>query len=236
MKALSIKHLNKNKILNDINLDIEAGEIVALVGPNGSGKSTLMKCIMGFSNIDSGEIWIFDSLNNKKALKGVACSIEYPPLYSDLNGLDHFKLISQLNNINEQQMNNYIEFSCLKERLKKKTKYYSVGMKQMLILSLVIMQNPRLLILDEPFNGLDLQTKKRVIDELENLNKQGTTILWSSHEINQLREMSDRYVFINCGKIVGHMQNEKKYKAVNREDPLERYYFEVWYYVKKKDS
>ena len=89
------------------------------------------------------------------------------------------------------------------------------------------MQNPRLLILDEPFNGLDLQTKKRVIDELENLNKQGTTILWSSHEINQLREMSDRYVFINCGKIVGHMQNEKKYKAVNREDPLERYYFEV---------
>ena len=69
MKALSIKHLNKNKILNDINLDIEAGEIVALVGPNGSGKSTLMKCIMGFSNIDSGEIWIFDSLNNKKALK-----------------------------------------------------------------------------------------------------------------------------------------------------------------------
>ena len=54
MKTLSIKHLNKNKILNDINLDIEAGEIVALVGPNGSGKSTLMKCIMGFSNIDNG--------------------------------------------------------------------------------------------------------------------------------------------------------------------------------------
>ena len=73
-----------------INLDIEAGEIVALVGPNGSGKSTLMKCIMGFSNIDSGEIWIFDSLNNKKALKDVACSIEYPPLYPDLSGLDHF--------------------------------------------------------------------------------------------------------------------------------------------------
>ena len=227
MKTLSIKHLNKNKILNDINLDIEAGEIVALVGPNGSGKSTLMKCIMGFSNIDSGEIWIFDSLNNKKALKDVACSIEYPPLYPDLNGLDHFKLISQLNNINEQQMNNYIEFSGLKERLKKKTKYYSVGMKQMLILSLVIMQNPRLLILDEPFNGLDLQTKKRVIDELENLNKQGTTILWSSHEINQLREMSDRYVFINCGKIVGHLKNEKKYKAEYHEDPLEQYYFEV---------
>ena len=211
MKTLSIKHLNKNKILNDINLDIEAGEIVALVGPNGSGKSTLMKCIMGFSNIDSGEIWIFDSLNNKKALKDVACSIEYPPLYPDLSGLDHFKLISQLNNINEQQMD----------------KYYSVGMKQMLILSLVIMQKPRLLILDEPFNGLDLQTKKRVIDELENLNKQGTTILWSSHEINQLREMSDRYVFINCGKIVGHMKNEKKYKAEYHEDPLEQYYFEV---------
>ena len=124
-------------------------------------------------------------------------------------------------------MNNYIEFSGLKERLKKKTKYYSVGMKQMLILSLVIMQKPRLLVLDEPFNGLDLQTKKRVIDELENLNKQGTTILWSSHEINQLREMSDRYVFINCGKIVGHMKNEKKYKSVNHEDPLEQYYFEV---------
>ena len=97
----------------------------------------------------------------------------------------------------------------------------------MLILSLVIMQNPRLLILDEPFNGLDLQTKKRVIDELENLNKQGTTILWSSHEINQLREMSDRYVFINCGKIVGHMKNEKKYKAECHEGPLEQYYFEV---------
>lgn len=81
--------------------------------------------------------------------------------------------------------------------------------------------------MDEPFNGLDLQTKKRVIDELENLNKQGTTILWSSHEINQLREMSDRYVFINCGKIVGHMKNEKKYKAECHEDPLEQYYFEV---------
>ena len=108
------------KALDKVQLNVRPGSVHALIGENGAGKSTLMKCIMGFSNIDNGEIWIFDSLNNKNALKDVACSIEYPPLYPDLNGLDHFKLISQLNNINEQQMNNYIEFSGLKERLKKK--------------------------------------------------------------------------------------------------------------------
>lgn len=198
MKTLIVKEVSKKNILNNISLEISEGEIVALIGPNGSGKSTLMKCIMGFSLIDKGKIYINNYLvgKDKKALKSVACSIEFPPLYPDLNGLEHFNLISKLKNVNQAKVGYYKDFSGLKEKLKLKTKYYSVGMRQILILCIVMMQTPKFLILDEPFNGLDLQTKEKVMKELKRINASGTTILWSSHEINQLREMSDRFVFI----------------------------------------
>lgn len=229
MKTLIVKEVSKKNILNNISLEISEREIVALIGPNGSGKSTLMKCIMGFSLINKGKIYINNYLvgKDKEALKGVACSIEFPPLYPDLNGLEHFNLISKLKNVNQAKVGYYKDFSGLKEKLKLKTKYYSVGMRQILILCIVMMQTPKFLILDEPFNGLDLQTKEKVMKELKRINASGTTILWSSHEINQLREMSDRFVFIKNGCIVGQKKNDKNYNTNRYIDKLESYYLQV---------
>lgn len=220
---LKVENLNKKNILNAINLSLEQGEIVALVGPNGSGKSTLMKCIMGFSMVNSGNIYIneYSLKDRKNALKKVACSIEYPTLYPDLNGNEHFKLFSKLKKVPKETMEIYKDFCGLNRKLKQKIKYYSVGMKQILILSLTMMQNPSLLILDEPFNGLDIQTKKKVMDQLKNLNKNGTTILWASHEMSQLQEISTRYLFIHKGNIVGSLRNNQS------QTELESYYLKV---------
>lgn len=221
--VLKVENLSKKSILNAINLSLQQSEIVALVGPNGSGKSTLMKCIMGFSIVDSGNIYIneYSLKDRKNALKNVACSIEYPTLYPDLNGNEHFKLFSKLKNVPEEITEFYKDFCGLNRKLKQKIKYYSVGMKQILILSLTMMQNPSLLILDEPFNGLDIQTKKKVMDQLKILNRNGTTILWASHEMNQLQEISTRYLFIHKGNIVGSLLNNQS------QIELESYYLKV---------
>lgn len=207
---LKIEKMNKKNILSDISLELDSKEIVALVGPNGSGKSTLMKCIMGFSTIDTGNIYLngYSLTERKMALQGVSCSIEYPTLYPDLNGNEHFKLFSKLKKISQDTVEQYKEFSGLGFKLKQKIKYYSVGMKQILMLSLTMMQRPKLLILDEPLNGLDIQTKKRVLKHLKKLNEEGATILWSSHEVNQLKELSNRFIFIYKGRIVDILNND----------------------------
>ena len=221
---LKVERLSKKPILDDISFDLNKGDVLALIGPNGSGKSTLMKSIMGFDVIDKGNVYIngFSFNDRKNALKYVACSIEYPTLYPDLNGEQHFRLFSKLKNVPKEEVKYYKEFCRLESKLKQKIKYYSVGMKQILMLSLTMMEQPSLIILDEPFNGLDIQTKNRVMNQLKELNKQGTTILWSSHELNQLMEISSSFLFMHKGRIVG----EKSKCNITLSD-LENYYLKV---------
>lgn len=207
-KILTISNLNKSfrskKVLHDVSLTIDTGHIVGLVGPNGAGKSTIMKTILGLINYESGDIRIDGqkvSPASHQALNEVGALIEYPGLYPFLSGWDNLRLFAtgdeQLHRVQEivskLQMGGYI---------KQKAKSYSLGMKQKLGIALAFVNNPKLVILDEPMNGLDPQATKDLRDLILEQAKNGTTFLISSHILSELQKLVEDLLIIDRGSII----------------------------------
>ncbi len=206
MKILEIenvsKKIKKRTIIDHISFSIDENEIVGLVGPNGAGKSTLMKCITGLYHMSSGTVKICEydlNENPASALKNVGMSIEYPSLYPELSGHEHFKLIANWKKLDKNRIKEMEVFSGLKNDLNREVKNYSMGMKQRIVLALAMMSNPKLLIIDEPTNGLDPQAIFDLRNQLLNIKNEGTSILLSSHQLNELDKLADRVVFIKKG-------------------------------------
>ena len=193
------KSINKVNILKDISFSINENEILGLIGPNGSGKSTIMKCIAGLYHPTSGEITIngYDIDKDRvNALSNMGVSIEYPALYPNLTGKDHFKMVAKWKKLDKSRIKEMEDFSGLNSELKKEVRHYSMGMKQRLILSLAMMTKPKLLILDEPTNGLDPQAIIDLRKKLLDIRNDGTSILLSSHQLSEVDKLVDRIIFI----------------------------------------
>lgn len=209
VNILNVKNLDKsykeNKVLSDLTFSIKKGEIVALVGPNGAGKSTLMKCIAGLLKIDRGIIEIEGTKikdDREKYLAKFSCIIETPSLYEMLSGYDNVNLIRNLNNISMDKLNEIIKFIDIDEKINSKVRTYSLGMKQRLALGIALLTEPKLLILDEPTNGLDPSASIGLRNLLVKLSKEkGMSILISSHILSDLEEVSDKIIFVKEGKI-----------------------------------
>ena len=204
---LQVKDLNKSfgkrQVLKNINFEIPKGQIVGLVGPNGAGKTTIMKSLLGLINA-KGKITILGkpvSFSSHKILDSVGALIETPAIYPFLSGLQHLKLfaakktkksdIDQL--VGGLKMTNYIN---------RKAKTYSLGMKQKLGIALALLNKPKLVILDEPMNGLDPQATKDIRDLFLRLKDQGVTLLISSHILSELQKIADSLLVIDGGKII----------------------------------
>ena len=223
------KSINKVNILKDISFSINENEILGLIGPNGSGKSTIMKCIAGLYHPTSGEITIngYDIGKDRvNALSNIGVSIEYPALYPNLTGKDHFKMVAKWKKLDKSRIKEMEDFSGLNSELKKEVRHYSMGMKQRLILSLAMMTKPKLLILDEPTNGLDPQAIIDLRKKLLDIRNDGTSILLSSHQLSEvdkfknvkipeamdefMREIPEweqwknRIIFIKDGQLIAH--------------------------------
>lgn len=215
-EILSIENVSKKisgkLIIDNISLKLSENEIVGFIGPNGAGKSTVMKCIAGLYNLTDGIIKIdgYDVVKNRsKALSKLGISIEYPALYPDLTGIEHFKLVASWRKVSENRIEEMKEFSNLNDDLFKKTKNYSMGMKQKLILSLIMLPDPDLLVLDEPTNGLDPNAVFDLRKKLLSIKQQGKTIFISSHNLDEIEKIVDRVIFIEKGKIVGEKSLEE---------------------------
>lgn len=220
-KILEVKELSKvikkKEILNNISFDIYENEIVGFIGPNGAGKSVTMKCIAGLYYPTTGFIKICNKdviKEHGEAMSNLGISIESPSLYPQLNGFDHFKLIAQYKNATKEDIDNAIKFSNLNQNLQKKTEHYSMGMKQRLALSLAILKKPKLLILDEPTNGLDPDSIFRLRNELLKLKNEGLSILFSSHTLTEVESICDRIIFIKNGLIIDELDNSKNHKEI----------------------
>ncbi|MDO5738280.1 MAG: ABC transporter ATP-binding protein [Eubacteriales bacterium] len=200
------KKYGRRTVLDDISFSIKKGEIVGFIGPNGAGKSTTMKCISGLEPFQSGQVEIngFDIVKQKDdALKYIGLSIESPGLYPTLTGYEHIKLFGKLRRVGEAKIDEIIEFANLGEGLKRRTAEYSMGMKQRLALSLALISSPSLLLLDEPTNGLDPGLISELRKELKALGDSGVSILYSSHQLDEVERICDRLIFIRKGKLVG---------------------------------
>lgn len=198
------KEINGRKILDNINFDIYEGEIVGLVGPNGAGKSTLLKIMSGLYPNDEGlvEYYSIDLKHNyEKAMSLVGTLIESPDLYKNLSGFDNLELFkSMFKDVDEKRIKEIVEIVEMEKHLGKKFKTYSLGMKERLGIAASLINKPKILILDEPTNGLDPIGVKNVMNLLKEMK--GTTILISSHLLSEIEQLCDRVIFINGGKIV----------------------------------
>ena len=188
MSIIDVKNVNltlgKTKILKDINVSFEQGKIHGLIGRNGSGKTMLMKCICGFIKPTSGEITVDGKRVGKDVdfPKNMGIIIETPGFIPYYSGYKNLKLLAGLNNrIGKKEIMQSMEQVGLDPKLKRHVRKYSLGMRQRLGLAQAIMENPDLLILDEPFNGLDKDGVKDMREYLLSYKEQGKTILICSH-------------------------------------------------------
>ncbi|MBO4996735.1 MAG: ATP-binding cassette domain-containing protein [Lachnospira sp.] len=197
--------MNKQKILDNISLTVNEGEAVGLVGSNGSGKTVLMKCICGFNNSFLGEI----SILGKKIGKDTEFPpqtgfiIETPGFIPYISGYDNLKILANINKtIGKKEIYEYMELVGLDPENKKSVGKYSLGMRQRLGIAQALMENPTVLILDEPFNGLDKKMLTKMREILVEEKKKGKTILLTSHNEKDIQYICERTYEIDEGKII----------------------------------
>lgn len=210
--VLSINNLCKSfgsrRILDNISFDVEKGEILGLLGPNGSGKTTTIKLALGLLKIDAGNVTIcgYDIKNDfEKAIRNVGAIVENPEMYKNLTGRQNLMQYYRMyDDINLETLEWAIKSVGLSNRIDEKISKYSLGMRQRLGIAQALLHSPKLLILDEPTNGLDPEGIKQFRDFLIYLaHEKGISILISSHLLAELDSLCDRVAVINSGRIVG---------------------------------
>lgn len=208
--VLEIKNLSKTfgkrKVIDNISLEVKEGEIFGFLGPNGSGKTTTIKMILRLINNDSGEITVngYDTKKEfEKAMEYIGAIVENPDLYKYMSGIDNLRLHARIRNIEEKRIKEVIELVDLNGREKDKVGKYSLGMKQRLGLALTLLHKPKVLVLDEPTNGLDPAGIKKLRDILKEIShKEGVAVFVSSHILSEMQLMCDRVAVLDNGKIV----------------------------------
>ncbi len=203
---LEIKNLSKKfkdvYVLKDINLTFESGKIYGFTGRNGSGKSVLLKIICGFYTPTSGEV-LLDNYNyilNNDFPKSTRCLIEKPNFLPDLTGYENLKLLASIENkIGNKEIMDTIEKLNLKEEINKKYSKYSLGTKQKLGIAQVLMEEPKLIVLDEPLNGIENETAKEVRKILNEEKKKDKIIIVASHIKEDIDTLADVVYNIDNG-------------------------------------
>lgn len=195
------KKIEEQKILQDINLELHSGKIYGLVGRNGSGKTVLLKCIAGFMKVTDGEIWLDNKKMGKdiKFIENMGFIINAPGFLPELSGIKNLEYLASIRRIiKRKEIVEAMEAVGLNPRSKKAVGKYSTGMKQRLGIAQAIMENPEILILDEPMNGLD------AVEEMRNLFlklKEDRLILITSHIREDIEVLCDQVYEMNAGTI-----------------------------------
>ncbi|MEC4693408.1 MULTISPECIES: ATP-binding cassette domain-containing protein [Bacillus cereus group] len=199
------KKIKGNNILTNINLDLYKGKIYGFVGHNGSGKSMLFKAICGLTKGETGTITVNGNILGEKTdfPDRTGALIEHPGFLQQLSGFTNLKWLASIQNkISNEQIINAIQLVGLDPNDKRAVKKYSLGMKQRLGIAQAIMENPDILILDEPMNGLDSQGVSSIRDLLLQLKNKGVTILLASHIQEDIKLLCDEVFIMNNGEIV----------------------------------
>lgn len=196
--ALRVAHLD---------LDVPEGSVYGFLGPNGAGKSTTLKMILGLVRPTAGSIRVLgksmDSKNRLAVLRQVGSLIESPSYYGHLTGEENLRIVQTLRGVPEKNIREVLQIVRLDGQRGKKVAHYSLGMKQRLGLALALVGTPDLLLLDEPFNGMDPQATRDMRQALVRLNRErGVTIVISSHVLDQLNRMATRYGVVRDGALV----------------------------------
>lgn len=222
------KYFGKVKVVDNLSFDVKQGEIVGFLGPNGAGKTTTIKMILGLLSIDEGSISIngYDIKRNfEKAMQYIGGIVENPDMYGYMSAVDNLKLYAKIRNVDYSKVYKTLELVGLQKSMKQKVCKYSLGMKQRAGLALSLLHSPKVLILDEPTNGLDPVGIKDLRAILKKLAKEeNIAVLVSSHILSEMELMCDRVVVINNGKFV---KAESLNKNEESEESVVKYEIKV---------
>ena len=210
MSVLEVRDIHRNygkkEVLKGVTFQIDSSEIVGLIGKNGAGKSTLFKVIAGLLKQKSGTVKILDqevSSKNRKIFQQVGCLIEQVSLYPHLTGYEHIQIVAKLTDTKiDEHVETLISTLKMNSYIHNKTKTYSQGMKQRLGILLAVLNKPKLLLLDEPLNGLDPEGVYEIRTFLLNIcHQEGMSLLISSHILSEMQIFCDRFLFLKDGVI-----------------------------------
>lgn len=200
------KSFGKKVVLNNVSLTVEAGQIYGLIGPSGSGKTTLVKQIVGMERPSNGEIRVLDTaVPNLKLLQKIGYMAQADALYNDLTGEENLAFFAALFKLKNSKQKERITYAAqlvnLTPDLKKKVSAYSGGMKRRLSLAVALIQDPEILILDEPTVGIDPELRQSIWKELYRLKENGKTILVTTHVMDEA-EKCDYLAMVRDGEIL----------------------------------
>ena len=225
------KDFAKKRVSNSVSFKTEEGEIFGLIGPNGAGKTTLLNIVSGLTDPTSGEV-VLDGINLREKPLEVKKRIGLVPqelaLFEDMNAKDNLLYFGGFYGIGSRALSErateLLKTVGLENRDKEKVKKYSGGMKRRLNLAISLLHKPKLLILDEPTVGVDPQSRQSIFDYLRELNKNGTTIIYTSHYMEEVEELCNRIFIIDEGKEVAYgTQDEIRNMVSKRQEIILRF-------------
>ncbi len=202
---LKISNLTKKygllTAVSNLSFDIEKGSIYGILGPNGSGKSTTLGIVLNVVNKTAGDFsWIGGSLTTHQALKKVGAIIERPNFYPYMTAYQNLKLVCKIKGVSYDSIEKTLKIVGLDDRKHSKFSTFSLGMKQRLAIASALLNDPEILILDEPTNGLDPQGIHQIREIIKTISQQGTTILLASHLLDEVEKVCTHVVVLRKGK------------------------------------
>ncbi len=224
------KHLGSRLILDNISVDVMPGEVFGFIGPNGSGKTTTIKVMLGLLSLEAGEITICGHSIKKEFTDAMSCVggiIENPELYKYLTGRGNLMQYARMQDgITSERIDEVVELVKLTDRINDKVSKYSLGMRQRLGLAQALLNRPRLLVLDEPTNGLDPAGIRELREILLRVaHEEGTAVFISSHQLAELDLLCDRIAVINKGRVIA-VRSMDEVRRAKRSD-VEEFEFET---------
>ncbi|MBJ8326200.1 lantibiotic protection ABC transporter ATP-binding protein [Streptococcus pacificus] len=195
------KIFGKQKAVNNVSLKIEDHSVYGLLGPNGAGKSTTLKMFTGMLHKSSGDITFKGHPWSRDDLSDIGALIETPPLYENLSARENLKVRTLLLGLPDSRIDEVLEIVDLKNTGKKKSSQFSLGMKQRLGIAIALLNNPQLLILDEPTNGLDPLGIQELRDLIRSFPEKGITVILSSHILAEVEQIADHIGIITDGEL-----------------------------------
>lgn len=209
-EVLVLQHVNKRfgarPVVQDVSFSVQEGEIFGFLGPNGAGKTTTIKMILGLLSMDSGTILVNGKnieTEFESAMRYISGIVENPDMYAFLSGYDNLRLYARACGVEDSRIDQVVQMVGMQNRIHEKFKSYSLGMKQRLGVAQALLHNPKIMILDEPTNGLDPAGIKDFRDLLRNLaHTQGLSVLVSSHILQEMQLMCDRVGIVSNGRLL----------------------------------
>lgn len=201
------KSFGSLRAINSVSLTLRGGEAVALLGPNGAGKTTLIRCICGLTRLDRGSMRI---LGHPIETEGIRSALGLVPqeiaLYGDLTTKENLYAFARFNGLSRRASRERVRWALkwtgLEKRARDLVGFFSGGMKRRVNLACGVMHSPQILLLDEPTVGVDPQSRQRIFRMLEELRDAGTTILLTTHQLDEAEQQSDRIVIVDQGRII----------------------------------